>query len=168
MEHVVFIAKLPRSNTFLQGSSFCGRSVFICSAYVQRSSVSGTCMASPVPIFIKKWGILLREYLVKLFRRGNDIYDSAHRLYTSALRVLPMILPSKSHLEEGTRYVSSHTEMRNIVTIWKSGCNEDILFSVLRQSGKVGLSIRQTRATARKLTPIDQGLALIGASLLRP
>lgn len=69
MEHVVFIAKLPRSDTFLQSSSFCGRSVFICSAYVQRSSVSGTCMAFPVPIFVKKGGIRLREYLVKLFRK---------------------------------------------------------------------------------------------------
>lgn len=42
MELVVFVAKLPRSDTFLQSSSFCCRSIFICSAYVQRSSVSGT------------------------------------------------------------------------------------------------------------------------------
>jgi len=62
----------------------------------------------------------------------------------------------------------SHTEMRDIVTVWKGGCDKDILFSVLRQSGKTCSSNRRTRPNAGKLTPIGQDLVRIEASPRRP
>lgn len=40
--------------------------------------------------------------------------------------------------------------MRNIVAIWKSGCDKNILFSILRQPGRRCFTIRRTRVNAGK------------------
>ena len=79
-----------------------------------------------------------REYLrQKCSGRYSSQQGSAYRLYTSALRVLPMILPSQGRGRRSvagiqTKFRKNDTEMRDVIAIRKSRCDENVFLPVFR------------------------------------
>ena len=78
---------------------------------------------------------------------GPQWHDYAtHLLYTSALRVLPIIFPSNyvSEIRIRTPF-ERHTQMRHVIAVGQSRRNQNICLSVLGQSES-----RMCRACSRR------------------
>lgn len=80
MRLVIFIAQLSRGDTLLQSLCLCRRSILICTTDIQSSAIS----SSAITAWIAR---------VSVTRLDRMTWHGTHRLKTSALRVLPMMLP---------------------------------------------------------------------------
>jgi len=79
----------------------------------------------------------VREYLIGVSQlpipRRHDYVT--HLLYTSALSVLPMMFPLNRMSEIRKRTsLECHTQMRYVIAVGQSRCNQDVCLSILGQS----------------------------------
>ena len=100
--------------------------------------------------------------------RGSDRYDNAHLLYTSALRVLPMILPSNITVRGRHSKFEMFLYVPRCGTLLQYGRADVIRIFCSPSFGsleKGALQSGEQEGKLAKLTPIGQGLAPIEASL---